>query len=200
MKKEAETTELYGLVLAGGRSSRMGMDKGNITYHQKPQREHLYELLSAICPKTYLSIRSDQQQEIKAGRVIVDNDRYRGPFNGLLSAHMAYPQAAWLVLACDLPLANKKMIEALVNARDQNAVATAMATRSSGLPEPLAAIWEPHGLQEAISYLEHADSSCPRKFLLQNTTTLVYARDDQWLYNANSLEEFREARSKISGL
>ncbi|MFT5737968.1 MAG: molybdopterin-guanine dinucleotide biosynthesis protein A, partial [Maribacter sp.] len=33
--------KIYGLVLAGGKSTRMGVDKGLITYHGLPQRDYL---------------------------------------------------------------------------------------------------------------------------------------------------------------
>ncbi|NNE77041.1 MAG: NTP transferase domain-containing protein, partial [Pricia sp.] len=49
--------KIYGLVLAGGKSSRMGKDKGLIPYHGMPQREYLYHLLGRVCDKTFLSIR-----------------------------------------------------------------------------------------------------------------------------------------------
>ncbi len=200
MSKEPHLAPLYGLVLAGGRSSRMGMDKGNITYHEKPQKEHLYDLLAPLCARTFLSIRSDQQAENnEVWATIVDMDIYKGPFNGLLSAHSAFPGAAWLVLACDMPLVTPGMLKSLIRGRNYSAVATAMATRTSGLPEPLAAIWEPHGLEKAANYLLRAETNCPRKFLLRNDTSLVYAKDDRELFNANSLEEYREVRSKISG-
>ncbi|MGB5358651.1 MAG: NTP transferase domain-containing protein, partial [Eudoraea sp.] len=139
--------KLYGLVLSGGRSSRMGQDKGLIKYHNLPQREHVYNLLSQVCDKTFLSIRKEQSSEISKGIAsIIDKDEFKGPFNGLISAHKAYPKVAWLALACDLPLINLKEINQLIAARDKEKNATAFATRKSGLPEPLAALWEPQGL------------------------------------------------------
>ncbi|MDX1545013.1 MAG: NTP transferase domain-containing protein, partial [Christiangramia sp.] len=81
-------TKLYGLVLAGGKSSRMGMDKGDLKYHGKPQRDHLYEMLQEVCDEVFLSLRKDQEDAVKANfRTIADMDEVRGPQNGMQSAH-----------------------------------------------------------------------------------------------------------------
>ena len=181
------------MVLAGGKSNRMGRDKGAMDYHGMPQREYAYSLLEDVCEKVFLSMRSDQAAEVPDNyRTVLDQDRYRGPLNGILSAHAEYPEAAWLVLACDLPLMDKESLEHLVRQRDPAKAATAFATEASGLPEPLAAIWEPAALRNAKDYMETATSSCPRKFLLQSDICLVVAGEDAVLANANDPGE-REA-------
>jgi molybdopterin-guanine dinucleotide biosynthesis protein A len=178
----------------------MGKDKSTISYNGTPQREYMADLLNEICDKTYLSIRHDQALDIsEVSEIIVDNDAHRGPFNGLLSAHAQYPQVAWLVMACDLPLMNRTTLMQLKNARDPFKSATALATIKSKLPEPLAAIWEPEGLKEASTYLQTAESSCPRKFLLQSQTKLIFPPDDSVLMNANSLEDYHEVMLKMQG-
>ncbi|WP_445382186.1 NTP transferase domain-containing protein [Robiginitalea sp. IMCC43444] len=194
-----QNTKIYGLVLAGGHSRRMGTDKGLLHYHNKPQREFLYEQLQNICDAVFMSIRPEQQAELPRGfRHIVDENMYRGPLNGLLSAHHSFPEAAWLVVACDLPLVNEKILKYLLERRNKKAMATAFATRKTGLPEPLAAIWEPQGLRQAEIYMKTAASSCPRKFLLNVETTLVHPEDDLWVANANEPEEQQRLLAKLN--
>ncbi|MEJ2585001.1 MAG: NTP transferase domain-containing protein [Robiginitalea sp.] len=194
-----EGTDLMGLVLAGGRSTRMGTDKGLLTYHDRPQREYLYDQMRPLCREVYLSIRPEQEETLPEGFAsIPDENKYRGPLNGLLSAHHAFPEAAWLVVACDLPLVDQKVLEDLLARRNPNAMATAFATRKTGLPEPLAAIWEPLGLQAAETHLQSSESSCPRKFLLNTETTLVFPEDDLWVANANEPEEYEALLEKLN--
>ena len=45
-QNKIDQTPLYGLVLAGGRSKRMPEDKSLISYHDRPQAEVCYKLLS----------------------------------------------------------------------------------------------------------------------------------------------------------
>ena len=195
----ADGTDIMGLVLAGGKSTRMGTDKGLLSYHGKPQREYLYEQMRPLCRDVYLSIRPEQKDSLPEGFAsIADENIYRGPLNGLLSAHHAFPEAAWLVVACDLPLIDRQVLEYLIDRRNPDAMATAFATRKTGLPEPLAAIWEPHGLQAAETHLQTAESSCPRKFLINTETTLVYPEDDLWVANANEPEEYEALLEKLN--
>ncbi len=191
-------TKLYGLILSGGKSTRMGSDKGLIEYHGIPQREYLYKLAQTVCEKTFLSIRSEQETELGSEyNYIIDKNEYKGPLNGILSAHREYPKVAWLVLACDLPLLNQSTIAQLVTNRNLDAYATASATAKTRLPEPLVAIWEPLGLQNAVKHMKTAQSSCPRKFLINSDTQLVFPENDEELYNANSLEEYEFAKTKV---
>lgn len=198
IKEGNSQIKLYGLVLSGGKSTRMGQDKSLIQYHDLPQREHLYNLLSQVCDKVFFSIRNEQSHEFASDvATIIDRDEYKGPFNGLLSAHYSNPKIAWLVLACDLPLINMGSIKQLIAERDINKNATAFATTKTGLPEPLAAIWEPHGLDKAIDYLKSATSSCPRKFLINSDIKLVFPKDDIVLMNANSEDDYKEVLAKL---
>ncbi len=53
-------SELYGLVLMGGSSTRMGRDKAAIQYHDRPQAQYLFELVSSFLPNTFVSVRQGQ--------------------------------------------------------------------------------------------------------------------------------------------
>lgn len=118
---------LHGLVLAGGRSARMGDDKALIAYRGRPQAEYLFDLLRPHCAAVHLSCRSDQAQ--LPGYVglprLVDAYADLGPLAGILTALESRPGAAWLVAACDLPYLDAAAVAALVAGRDPAALATA---------------------------------------------------------------------------
>ena len=192
------TAKLYGLVLSGGKSTRMGADKGLIEYHDRPQREHLYNLLSEVCDRTYISLRVDQEANKPSGfATITDENKFRGPFNGILSAHNLHPEVAWLVLACDLPLIDLIALKHLVSERDATKYATTFSATVNPLPEPVCAIWEPKALQTAINYLKAGNGTCPRKFLIKNDTKLVYPKNKNTIVNANSIEDYQDVLLKL---
>ncbi|MCR9228584.1 MAG: NTP transferase domain-containing protein, partial [Flavobacteriaceae bacterium] len=191
-------TQLFGLVLSGGESSRMGKDKGLINYHGAPQREHLYQLLKEICDDIFLSIRWEQLSEVPHRlKTVVDQDKYKGPFNGIMSAFETRSNVGWLVLACDLPLMNLDTLRQLVQERNPGKVATAFANPGTGEPEPLACIWEAKGLEKALDFLKDSDYQSPKKFLMNADVALVHPKDEQVLFNANSLPDHDFVKNKL---
>lgn len=191
--------KLFGLVLSGGKSTRMGTDKGLIKYHGVSQREYLYDLLRQVCEETFVSLREEQAAKLPSRMsAIEDLNEYRGPYNGLLSAHKKHPDAAWLVLACDLPLMDLDALKELIAKRDHTKLATAFALKENPLPEPLCAIWEPRALKASITYLDNGNGTCPRKYLINHDTKLVFPKNPNVLLNANSELEYQEALLKLA--
>ena len=108
-----------------------------------------------------------------------------------LSLHDALP-------ICDLPLLDRETLTILVTARNPGKAATSMATRKTNLPEPLITIWEPQGLKKAKKDLECSKNFCPRKFLLNSQIHLVYPKNDEVLFNANSKTDFEYIQTKLN--
>ena len=101
--------------------------------------------LARHCEQVFVSVRADQRTEaVRAGfPQIVDAHEGIGPIAGIAAAQAAHPQAAWLVLACDLPFVDDDMLARLIAARRAGQPVTAYRSTSDGLPEPLCAIFEP---------------------------------------------------------
>ncbi|WDS37745.1 NTP transferase domain-containing protein [Pseudoxanthomonas sp.] len=140
---------LHGLVLAGGYSTRMGRDKAQLSYGRQPQLQAAFAVLQTVVAHCHVSVRADQRDEPLRARFpqIVDARTDIGPAAGLLAAHAAAPEAAWLAVACDLPLLDADTLEQLIAAREPGFAAIAFRSAHDGLAEPLCAIWEPLALQ-----------------------------------------------------
>ncbi|GAB3919244.1 NTP transferase domain-containing protein [Mucilaginibacter boryungensis] len=181
--------ELYGLVLAGGKSERMGKDKGSINWHGKDQRYYIADLLKSYTDSVYISCRADQQQEVDPlYQTLPDTFTGMGPFGAILSAFREQPEKAWLVVACDLPLLDKDTLDYLVNQRDTSAIATAFKNSYDGFPEPLITIWEPKSYPVLLSFLAQG-YSCPRKVLINSPINILQAPNPEALTNVNTPEE-----------
>jgi molybdopterin-guanine dinucleotide biosynthesis protein A len=135
--------------------------------------------------------------------MIVDSVAGEGPIVGIRSALAAHPQAAWLVLACDLPFLSDAAIEYLVRARNSAGSAagftTAYKSAHDGLPEPLCAIWEPAAAKALADY-QAGGGHCPRKFLIRHGARLLELQDTRALDNVNTPEEYTQALSILDNV
>jgi molybdopterin-guanine dinucleotide biosynthesis protein A len=182
---------LFGLVLAGGRSTRMQRDKATLPYQGRNQLDRAMELLQARVAQAFVSVRPDQRQDPARARYaqVVDAHEGLGPLAGIAAAQAAQPGAAWLVLACDLPYLDAETISHLLAHRDPARLATAYRSSHDGLPEPLCAIWEPRSAELILEYVA-AGKTCPRKFLIRSDALLLAQPHPQALDNINTPEEY----------
>ena len=194
-KIEEAKPVLNGLVLAGGKSQRMGKDKGAIEYHGKPQREYMADLLAKICDHTYLSVRPNQAIESEYSQM-EDKMIGLGPFGAILSAFQKDPNAAWLVVACDLPFLDEKALAHLKENRAISKIATAFYNPETNFPDPLVTIWEPKSYPILLSFLAQG-YSCPRKVLI-NSDIEILNYDSSILTNVNDPVAFEKIIQPVS--
>lgn len=197
---------LYGLVLTGGRSTRMKSDKALIDYRGKPQAEVAFEVLEKFCDATYLSARKGQWEGGSLARLptIFDQVEDQGPMGGILAAFTKHPDAYWLVVACDLVHFDETTVRALLAHFDPAANATCFRHRKSGLekhdgeafPEALCAIYTPKG-HAVLANAMAQDRRCPVKLLREQGCHLVDAPTEINLSNINTPEESERARHEI---
>lgn len=190
--------KLYGLVLAGGKSTRMSEDKALLNYHGKPQQEYAYELLDKVCDNVYVSSRDEEQSETFGFDSITDKFIGLGPYGGILSAFMEEPNVAWLVIAVDLPFLDQSTIDSLVEHRNPSKLATCFIDPQNEFPEPLISIWEPKAYARMLDFLSKG-YSCPRKVLINSDVEVLKDRNVQALTNVNTPEELDEALEIING-
>ena len=187
---------LKGLVLTGGKSTRMNRDKSVLDYHGKPQQEYLYELLSEYCDEVYYSVRDEAQAGQVPGQAIADTFAGLGPYGGILSAFRADPNAAWFTVAVDLPYLDKATVEQLINERNIHKTATCFIDRNDEYPEPLITIWEPRAYPELLKWLGKG-YSCPRKVLLNSNSHVIVDRDVKALTNVNTPDEYEHVKTEL---
>lgn len=189
---------LRGLVLTGGRSQRMHEDKSRLRYHQQEQQQHAAALLAPLCQDVLISCRPEQAADLPAGlQALPDQFLDLGPMSGLLSAFRHDPNAAWLVVACDLPFLTEQTLHHLVQHRHPGRVATAFQSPENEFPEPLITIWEPRSYPVLLQFLG-LGYSCPRKALINSDIELLTAPAPQELRNVNTPAERDAARRELA--
>ena len=181
-----------GLVLVGGQSTRMGQDKSNLDYFGKPQKIVAKELLESNNLETFYSVQNASEYDDE----IHDKFLNLGPFGGICSAFQKDPNAAWFVLATDVPFVNDQIIKLLLNQRNPGKIATAIKGKGKDFPEPLITIYEPKAYPILLQYLAQG-YSCPRKALINSEVEIVEV-DDDFIRNVNTPVDFTNAKNEIN--
>lgn len=196
IQSQIEIPKLNGLVLVGGKSSRMGADKSQLAYHGMPQSEYAVQLLENQGLETFVSVRENQQIENK--KTITDAFVGLGPFGAICSAFMKNPNEAYLVLATDLPYVSDELLALLLSKRNPKKIATAIKGKSAKFMEPLITIWEPKSYPILLNYLAQG-YSCPRKILINSEVEIVEV-EDALIRNVNTPSEFETVKKELKSL
>lgn len=194
ISKETDAPKLNGLVLAGGKSRRMGNPKDKINWHGKEQRYFAADLLAPFCDEVFISCRQDQLENFDPNyNALTDTFLNMGPFGGILSALRSQRDKAWLVVACDLPLLDEKSLEFLIENRNIEKAATTYESPFDGLPEPLITIWEPKSYPLLLNFLG-SGITCPSKVLINSDTLILKPGNPDSLMNVNTPEDMAKAQ------
>lgn len=188
---------VWGLVLAGGQSRRMGTDKALLDRDGQTQLARTVALLSRHVERVFVSARAEQADDPERSRFEQIVDRYDelGPVAGILSAMDAYPDRVWLVVACDLPNIDDATIAGLLDANTGEHPFTAYTSSYDGLPEPLCAIYG-RAARRIIGALVDEGINCPRKMLIRSDTRLLQQPCPSALDNVNTPEDLAKARAQ----
>ncbi|KAL7815142.1 bifunctional molybdenum cofactor biosynthesis protein [Trichoderma gracile] len=174
--------ELKPLILAGGRSTRMGSPKHLLRFPDGTALyQHQIKLLRQAFPSIatiYISLAKDSQLDEylqnAAGDLNVsiiydtqdnhDEARSAGPAQGLLSAHEFDPAATWLVLAVDYPLLT---VEVLKQLQDAYRPPVTCFRNREGYCEPLLGVWSSEALQLLRDNVRQGRNSGPSAVVKQ---------------------------------
>jgi molybdopterin-guanine dinucleotide biosynthesis protein MobB len=179
--------KLAGLVLAGGRSTRMKQDKSQLVYDGRTQVQRTFDTLSDVCDQVWVSGRTDQNIDLP---MIEDVYLNMGPMGGILSAMDAHRDLAWLVVAVDMPFMSSEVLKGIVERRQSLKVATTYLNRDNHLPEPLCSIYEPKSKFNLMQFMG-LNVRCPRKVLLNTNTEYLDCPEPKALANANTPEDYQ---------
>jgi len=184
-------------VLAGGRSTRYGADKAALTLAGQDLLSRTVLLLAACGLEVQVAARTDQLEDPLRARhpLLADEPGWSGPAAGLLAAWRRDPGSAWLAVACDMPLLEHAVIEALLKARDPARAATAYRG-SDGRPEPLCAIYEPATLARLAA---GPASASLRRLLEQSDCRLLAIPGTDALASANTPADFTRLTHRKAG-
>jgi molybdopterin-guanine dinucleotide biosynthesis protein A len=103
---------ISGIILSGGKSSRMGTDKGLIQYNGRFLIEFSLQIIKSYCNEIVISANSDKYQ-VLGYPVIHDEIKNIGPIGGIYSSIRKVKNEKVIILACDIPEFDTKILQSL---------------------------------------------------------------------------------------
>ncbi len=106
-----------GVVLAGGRSERLGRDKAGLLLGRETLLQRVVRTLSHLSDDLVAVVRADQQIVVPGARVVRDVAPYSGVLAGMAAGLMAARHDWALVVACDMPFLNLDLLRYMLSLR-----------------------------------------------------------------------------------
>ncbi len=193
--------DLKGLILCGGKSSRMGRDKSTLLFNGIPFFEKIARELDDLDLPVVLSCRSDQKEVINSGRnILLDNSKAEGPMKGMHSAYQQHPKQSWLVLTVDMVNVDSGLLSLLIQNRKPDAKATVFdisEPNEKTFPVPFPGIYEPAFFTDMEKKIEKGQFSI-RQIILQSDAKLLPCPYPEKMKNINRPQDLKDLLEKIS--
>jgi molybdopterin-guanine dinucleotide biosynthesis protein A len=183
------TSNITGIILSGGKSSRMGTDKGFIKLKGKTFIEHSIEALKPLVSETIIISNNKAHDAFNLKRyedIIEDAGPLAGVYTGLKHSKTDYN----LVLSCDIPLINTNVLTLLIEAIDDTS--EVIQIENNHKTSPLIAVYKSSCaskfyklLVEGERRLRYAVNQCKVKHVKLNSEIGIYTS------NINTPEELK---------
>ncbi|WP_111306998.1 molybdenum cofactor guanylyltransferase [Confluentibacter sediminis] len=182
--------DITGIILSGGKSKRMGTDKGFLLYGGKYFIQYSIEALKPLVNETIIVSNHIDYDVFGLNRVEDTFENY-GPLAGLYSGLQHSKTKYNLVLSCDIPLIKTNILKKLIKAADNDS--DIIQIESDGKTMPLIALYKKECAAIFLKLLNHnerrlqyAVNQCKVKTVVLDDAEELFTR------NINTPEELNE--------
>ncbi|MCC7298377.1 MAG: molybdenum cofactor guanylyltransferase [Bacteroidia bacterium] len=186
---------MKGLILAGGKSQRMGTDKAFVEVGGTPAYQYIKNIIAPFCQEIFISCNSKNAQLFQHSNLLIDPEDgdAMGPITGVANALNLHPES-WLVVACDYLLLTSTDIEYLLQHRNPQKLATVFKNPNTGFIEPLIGIYESI-CKPIISENIAKNNHSLRHLLMENDTEIVVPQDLKRIQSIDTQEQYLQLNS-----
>jgi len=185
------THQVTGIVLAGGKSSRMQTDKGFISYKGKLLVEHALDQLLHVCDEIIISANRNEYTQF--GYPVVKDSIYDlGPLGGIYSAVQSSTNDLNLILACDVIIFNPSILTEMISTATGKRLVY-LENTSKGI-EPLPLLLNKNILPEIETQINNGDFKL-QNFILgiknNNSSATGCIQIYEHILNLNTMEDLK---------
>jgi molybdopterin-guanine dinucleotide biosynthesis protein A len=191
---------LNGIILAGGKSRRLGTDKTVVSLGGKRLTQIALDTISLVADDIIIVTNSPELFGDLPARLTPDVEPGAGPLGGILSGLLASDQAYNLVVACDMPFLNLELLRYMQAIIDDHDV---VIPRFESYFEPLHAIYSKACIEPIRALLDRRDF---RIVDLLNSVRVRYIEREEidryepsllCFFNVNTPEDLQRAKEEF---
>lgn len=186
---------ITGIILAGGKSSRMGSDKGFLSLNGSTFMSHIIEAIKPIANNIIIVSNNPEYDAFGYKRVndLIENS---GPLAGLYSGLYYSKTENNLVLSCDVPLIKTFVLEQLINFDTENF--DVVQLQSKGKTMPLIALFKKHCFHKCLELLNSNEKRLRIAVARLNTKTIINDSEwEQYVKNINTTSQFNTLKHEL---
>jgi molybdopterin-guanine dinucleotide biosynthesis protein A len=181
MQSMANITSITGIVLAGGKSTRIGANKPQLKIGKSHLIDRVLDMLSQVTPSILIVTTEDQPDLVKSitpgVRVVKDIHPGKGPLGGIYTG-LSYSEDVYnLVVGCDMPFLNGGLIRYLI---DGASGYDALAPKIGWMIQPLHTIYSKSCLPSIEALIREEQLQIIKLFNLVNTRYVTEKEIDQF--------------------
>jgi molybdopterin-guanine dinucleotide biosynthesis protein A len=155
-------TDLTGVVLAGGKSTRMGVNKAFLSFGNTTVIESIVAMMRRSFPEVLLSTNTPEEYRHLGLSIIPDHLDHAGPLAGIHAGLSAATTEKIFVISCDMPLMTSDIIDFIVRYPTTKPITVA---RADGFVQQLCGVYSKSVLPKAEEIILRRKTSPPQKKL-----------------------------------
>jgi molybdenum cofactor guanylyltransferase len=192
--------DIIVMILAGGKSSRMGQDKALLEFQGKPLLTRISQMALSLTDQVYLvTSRGEKYQHILpfSCQIVQENNNFPGALVAFYQAlKQINPERKWvLLLACDLPYINQETIQKWIDQLDNIPSETiAFLPRQEERWQCLSGFYRSSCLPLLEAFIQEGGNSF-QKWLNSASVAEIYLDDPEVVFNCNTPEDWQKIQS-----
>jgi molybdopterin-guanine dinucleotide biosynthesis protein A len=143
-------SDITGVILAGGKSSRMGVNKSFLKLGNQTIIERIVDLMKSIFSEVIIITNTPDEYKFLNLPLYEDIYKWKGPLAGIHSALTHSQTEKIFVLSCDVPLMSKKMIEYIIEYKSDKPI---VFCEAAGYHQPLVGVYSKNILSEIEKFI-----------------------------------------------
>ncbi|NUM63062.1 MAG: molybdenum cofactor guanylyltransferase, partial [Ignavibacteriaceae bacterium] len=137
--------DITGIILAGGKSKRMGLNKSFLKVGEVTMIERTTELMKSLFDRVILITNTPDEYKFLGIEMFEDIYKNVGPLAGIHSGLAHSITDKNFIISCDIPFVNKGVIEFIINYKTNKSITI---TKADGFVQQLCGLYSKQDLQE----------------------------------------------------